>query len=72
VKTPTTVVQLSNGREGWLLAHIDCWFVLEIEGPKQPSVEHLTLDELRERLPDQVPWVIAALAELIGGGHGPA
>jgi hypothetical protein len=52
MKKPTILVGLGSGQEGWLSIELDSLkFFLEIENGK-PSVETLSLGELKTRFPN--------------------
>jgi hypothetical protein len=65
LKKPTILVGLGSGREAWLSIELDSLrFVLETENGKR-TVETLSLDELKTRLPGVAALVADVLAEAV-------
>ena len=65
MKTPTILIGLGSGQEGWLSIELDSLkFVLEIENGKR-TVETLSLAELKVRLPNIAGLVAEILAEAV-------
>jgi hypothetical protein len=65
MKTPTILIGLGSGQEGWLSIELDSLkFVLEVENGKR-TVETLSLAELKDRLPNIAGLVAEILAEAV-------
>jgi hypothetical protein len=65
MKTPTILIGLGSGQEGWLSIELDSLkFVLEVENGKR-TVETLSLAELKTRLPNIASLVAEILAEAV-------
>ncbi|MGO8902390.1 MAG: hypothetical protein ACLQU5_29190 [Isosphaeraceae bacterium] len=65
MKTPTILIGLGSGQEGWLSIELDSLkFVLEVENGKR-TVETLSLAELKTRLPNIANLVAEILAEAV-------
>jgi len=65
MKTPTILIGLGSGQEGWLSIELDSLkFVLEVENGKR-TVEILSLAELKTRLPNIAKLVAEILAEAV-------
>jgi hypothetical protein len=65
MKTPTILIGLGSGQEGWLSIELDSLkFILEVENGKR-TVETLSLAELKSRLPNIANLVADILAEAV-------
>jgi len=65
MKTPTILIGLGSGQEGWLSIELDSLkFILEVENGKR-TVETLSLVELKTRLPGIAALVADVLAEAV-------
>jgi len=65
VKKPSLLVGLGSGREAWLSIELDSLrFVLETE-ERKPTVETLSLSELKDRLPGLTNLVAEVLAQAV-------
>ena len=65
MKKPSLLVGLGSGREAWLSIELDSLrFVLETE-ERKPTVETLSLSELKDRLPGLTNLVAEVLAQAV-------